>query len=529
MHQRKRNRMQPSLRAAVRGLVVFASVGGVVSAQASDRNPDPAGMPASVLALPPAAPPVAPHLVDELAAFSGSLPTYGHPRPIAGPLFLTRLGLTKRSAHGFRQPALASFPAEPVAVPDAAGFAVAAVSFQAPVADVADEADLPPVVESLSGMGDTALLEAAIALSSTTPLSQPLLVPVPAMELAENLPAGTEDLVSLADAFTFEESTESPTDSLTDSLTDIQYPTASEAVDKSGAPLANSSSAVRLAQRIPLTIRPAVAPQLEQAVVAPPQLQPEIAVRSGNARGRILEAPRSGVQLAPAQAFRLQDVAEEAAASPGTFRLADLDPQPAEIAVPGMSLNGPPQVLAAVEPPRIESLPAMTALPPEFAAAAVKPLAAPASMAELVRSTDMPAADASQNMSTQPERKPSRVGALIVAAPSAAIVQAAKPPAPLIERRVTEMPRPVQAPVSLALASAVEVDSGPHAELLAELRQSIQEAFPNSRVNVSVDSEEFLVVTGQAVSESEARKILSLVRKRTLMPVTDQVITQRRF
>ena len=63
-------------------------------------------------------------------------------------------------------------------------------------------------------------------------------------------------------------------------------------------------------------------------------------------------------------------------------------------------------------------------------------------------------------------------------------------------------------------------------KLVSQLNRLIKQLFPGSHVEVTTD-DEGLVVDGVAASNADAGKILALVRKTSLCPVSDRVITKR--
>lgn len=87
--------------------------------------------------------------------------------------------------------------------------------------------------------------------------------------------------------------------------------------------------------------------------------------------------------------------------------------------------------------------------------------------------------------------------------------------------------KPAAAVEPVAQATAVAPLSK-QSKLAQELMATIKKTFPSSRVELKPDEEEEgLVAEGVAASESEAKKILAMVRKTALCPVADRIITTR--
>ena len=82
-------------------------------------------------------------------------------------------------------------------------------------------------------------------------------------------------------------------------------------------------------------------------------------------------------------------------------------------------------------------------------------------------------------------------------------------------------------PSKLLALETFEVTERPVDPAMAtELNRRIKQMFPDSHVEVKTD-DEGLVVDGVAASNAEAGKILALVRRASLCPVSDRVITKR--
>lgn len=87
--------------------------------------------------------------------------------------------------------------------------------------------------------------------------------------------------------------------------------------------------------------------------------------------------------------------------------------------------------------------------------------------------------------------------------------------------------KPAAAIQPVAQATAVAPLSK-QSKLAQELMAAIKKTFPSSRVELKPDEEEEgLVAEGVAASETEAKKILAMVRKTALCPVADRIITTR--
>ncbi len=98
------------------------------------------------------------------------------------------------------------------------------------------------------------------------------------------------------------------------------------------------------------------------------------------------------------------------------------------------------------------------------------------------------------------------------------------PATPELTPATNEVVSQTESTPATTAATSVDPNSPQHAT--AALNETIKKNFPNSRVSIKAD-DEGLIVEGVAVSESEAKKILALVRTTALCPVSDRVITKR--
>ena len=75
--------------------------------------------------------------------------------------------------------------------------------------------------------------------------------------------------------------------------------------------------------------------------------------------------------------------------------------------------------------------------------------------------------------------------------------------------------------VSVGETAPTEVDLP---ELVKEISQSVKQMFPKSDVQITA-YQDYVMVQGYTNYESDAKKILALVRKTSLFPVVDQLTT----